>query len=106
MTDANLAANLKQEVLTAIDHWERNTGSMDFLLCDYLVPVVAKMIHDRTAALEAENAKLRAALQVFADEAYKHDPDEYDGDDLVWDCDLKIGDLRRAREAMKGQNND
>ena len=51
-------------------------------------------------------ARLREALKAFATEAKFYDPDEQDGkiidDDYeVWgDCELSVGDLRRAREAL------
>lgn len=43
------------------------------------------------------------ALQPFAQDANRYDPPENDDDDLLWSSagGTRIGDLRRARDAIK-----
>ena len=70
MSDKGLATHLKQEVIAAIDHWENNLGSMDFLICDYLWPVLQRMIAAEAAriAKEARVEALREAQNITDDE--------------------------------------
>lgn len=61
---------------------------------------------DEITRLCAEVERLRAALKPFADRADRYDPHE-DNDDQEPDWstaapDIRIGDLRRAREALNG----
>lgn len=57
-------------------------------------------LEGRIAELRAENAKLRAALEPFAVEAPKYDPQEGDDDDLPYGVNITIGNLRHARTAL------
>ena len=66
---------------------------------------------NRMASLAIDNAKdteramrYREALRPFAERASVYDPDEGDDDDCDWyggGPEIKIGDLRRARAALK-----
>ena len=61
---------------------------------------------DDVIALLDERDRLRAALEPFAREADRYEPDEGDDRDRMWDtdgCTLRIGDLRRARAALEGK---
>jgi hypothetical protein len=57
----------------------------------------------RVAALEAENEKLREALEPFAEEAKKYNPIEDDNEDTAWDSLPTVGDLRGAATAAAGE---
>ena len=60
-------------------------------------------IAQKIAPLEAENKRLRAALEPFAKLAPTYDPPEGDDDDLCWyhrACPT-LGDLRRARDTLE-----
>jgi hypothetical protein len=50
--------------------------------------------------LVLENKRLRAALEPFAREADKYMPAEGDDEYSAWDSRFKIGELRRARNAL------
>ncbi len=52
------------------------------------------------ARLQDALAVAREALDNFAGEADTYDPDEGDGDMVVWATDVTIGALRLARDAM------
>jgi len=84
MTEALTAARLQQEVIAAIDHWENNEGSMDFLICDYLWPVLKRMIAAEAAriAKEVRVEALREALAALQAEIKWQNRYELDDDDL------------------------
>lgn len=64
----------------------------------------SRKAHARAEAAEAALAKAREALKPFADIAVHYDPDEGDNNQPLWgENHLKIGDLRRARAALKGE---
>lgn len=62
---------------------------------------------DRIAALEADNARLTGlvkeageALEPYAKQADKYDPEEEDGLDEAWSGGFLLMDLRRARATL------
>lgn len=59
--------------------------------------------HITITHLTAENERLRAALQPFAEAASKYDPAEGDDDLPVWDWSPTTGMLRKARAALEGK---
>lgn len=50
--------------------------------------------------LRAENERLRAALEPFAEAANRYDPIEGDDQFEAWDWSPTLGMLRRARAAL------
>ena len=61
--------------------------------------------------IESENVRLREALRPFAERADIYDPPEGDDDIRDWSegpphTHILIGDLRRARSAVKGVGNE
>ena len=71
-----------------------------------LMPDAASLIGEAAAAIErllAERDEARKALRPFADMAGDYDPDDGDGNELAWLEHPKIGDLRRARQALQGK---
>jgi hypothetical protein len=59
-----------------------------------------ELIVERDTARAALTAA-EVALKPFADEADRYEPDEGDGDHPAWDTTITIGDLRRARAALR-----
>ena len=55
----------------------------------------------RAEQAEARCKRLEEALRVFADEADGYEPDENDGDLLLYDTTLRIKNLRNARKALE-----
>jgi len=65
------------------------------------VEQILKVTQDRAEKAEAENARLKGALEVFA--AIKADDgdtfDKWD-DSVVIRCEITVGDLKKARKAL------
>jgi hypothetical protein len=61
-------------------------------------PAVAKELREKNAV----NKQLLEALKPFAERAAAYDPEDGDDDDYAWYTGryIKIGDLRRARDAI------
>lgn len=60
----------------------------------------------RANSAEAERDALREALKPFALAADSEELDLYKDDDRAYGCLFKVGDLRRARAALKGDDSE
>lgn len=68
---------------------------------DAAAAVIERAIADAVAKERTKAEALAEALRVFADEAWKYEPDEGDSALAVWDSDFTLGDVRKATAALK-----
>ena len=90
MTDPNKA-------LDGIKDYLSSGGLFNPELMDHAA--VRDLILDCRDAIDA----LKEALQPFADEAFRYEPDDGDSDLPIWDCQLTLGRLRDARRALEAK---
>jgi len=103
--------------LEAADRIEALTAERDSLLSGHrILNIDGARLQDRAEKAEADNARLREALEPFAAKANGYDgipPAKYWGDiSCVMrhyddeEVSVTLGNLRKARAALKGENHD